>query len=302
MPYTEFICPDGCKCKIEDCLQGCRLADKINPETGSHWVAGGRCLSRQTLAAIAEQREWTGKPSTTQLLKGTREAYLELTEEYAINPKDHLFMLHGTKVHEGLEAHTDGDALAEVRLDDGVSTGAFDYFDEEPCEEEGHGYLYDHKTYGSYKAAKVLGLRSVKELVGYYKNGKPKYRTVIKSDGVHSRLDLAIQLNDYRMKIEKCLGKVVDKMLCEIIVRDGNTYMAKNRGVTENGYLVPVNRISDKWVERYMKKKAGDLKKAMKEKKLPPPCRPSEVWGGRKCGSYCAVREFCTGCPYAKEK
>lgn len=301
MPYTEYICPDGQTCKIEDCLKACRLRGKINPETGLPYCPGGRCLSRQTLLAIADQREWTGKPSTTQLLGGTREAYLKLTENYAINPKDSLFMLHGTKVHGVLENYTDEQALSEIRLDDGVSTGAFDYYDEAECEGENRGYLYDHKTYGSYKAAKVLGIRVEKELVGKYKNGKPKYRNVVKHDGPKHRLDLAIQLNDYRMKLKKCLGKDVDKMLCEIIVRDGSTYMANGRGITENGYLVPVNKISDHWVELYMKEKARRLSKALEEKKCPPPCRPSEVWGGTKCKGFCPVRQFCKNCPYDKE-
>ncbi len=60
-------------------------------------------MSLQTLRNISDQRKWTGKPSTTQLLKGTREVYLELTQQYHISPKDSVFMLFGTEVHGGLE-------------------------------------------------------------------------------------------------------------------------------------------------------------------------------------------------------
>lgn len=87
-----------------------------------------RCLSKRTLIALADQREWTGTPSTTQLLAGTRENYLKITKEYAIDPKSSLFMLHGTKVHDYLEKYTDDEGISEVRLDDGTSTGAFDYY------------------------------------------------------------------------------------------------------------------------------------------------------------------------------
>jgi hypothetical protein len=82
-------------------------------------------------------------------------------------------------------------------------------------------------------------------------------------------------------------------MVCEIIVRDGNTFMATNRGISDNAYLVPVNKISDKWISRYMNKKSNDLINAMKNKKLPPPCKPRECWGGNKCEKFCAVNKYC---------
>ena len=298
MPYSKFICPDKCEIPIEDCLKRCRLKGVINPSTGQLYCPADRCLSRRTLQAIAQQREWNGKPSTTQLLNGTREVYLMLTHDYAVDPQNFVFALNGTKVHANLEGNTDGNAITEMRLDDGVSTGAFDYFDEEASAKEGHGYLYDDKTYGSFKVANILGIYSVDVPTGTVyktgaKKGKPKTRKEFRYDGAKDRLDLAIQLNDYRMKIEKCLGKTVDKMICEVLVRDGNTFMATGRGVTQPSYLVPINRISDRWVSRYMKYKADALLKALETKKMPPPCRYNETWGGRKCMGYCAVSQYC---------
>lgn len=295
MGYSRYICPDGVEVKIDECLTECRLKGQVNPETGDLYCPAGRCLSRRTLNALADQREWTGIPSTTQLLNGTREAYLKIVKDYAINPRESLFMLHGSKVHDYLEKYTGEDEMSEVRLEDGVSTGAFDYW----TSEDG-GTLYDLKTYGSYKAAKVLGLEEVKIPTGaFYKNGNPKYRKVFKKGGRHDRMDLAIQLNDYRTKIESQLNKPVKNMVCEIIVRDGNTYMAAQRGITEPGYLVPVNKISDCYVKAYMKKKADALKHALETNEMPPPCKPRERWGDRKCSSYCPVKEFCD---YGKEK
>lgn len=293
MPYTKYICPDGHEVGIDECLIECRLANKVHPISGEPYCPAGRCLSKRTLIALADQREWSGIPSTTQLLSGTRENYLKITHDYAIDPKSYLFMLHGTKVHDYLEKYTDDEGISEVRIDDGVSTGAFDYYSS-----ENGGTLYDNKTYGSWKVAKVLGLYTKRVPTGeVYKTGankgKPKYKNQIFSGGAKHRLDLAIQLNDYRMKIEKELKKPVNNLVCEVIVRDGNTYIAQQRGITEAGYLVPINKISDRWVERYMKKKASDLLHALETKTIPPPCRHSETWGGMKCERYCNVAQFC---------
>ena len=289
MPYTRYICPDGQEVKIEECLKACRLEGQVNPDTNELYCPAGRCLSLRTLRAIADQREWTGTPSTTQLLNGTREAYLKITQDYSINPRESLFMLHGTMVHDYLEKYTGNGEISEERLSDGVSSGAFDFYSP-----ENGGTLYDLKTYGSFKTAKVLGLQEVKIPTGaLFKNGNPKYRKVFVVGGRKDRLDLAIQLNDYRTKIESELKLPVSNMVCEIIVRDGNTYMATQRGVTEPGYLVPINRISDNWVKAYMNRKASDLKKALETNTLPPPCRPRERWGGRKCENHlCFVQQF----------
>lgn len=288
MPYTSYFCPDGGQIKIEDCLKECRLKGKMNPITGMDYVPCGRCLSIPTLRAVSEQRSWTGKPSTTQLLRGTREAYLTLTREYAIDPKSMMFALHGTNTHARLEDGMSEEDLGEQRLDDGVSTGAFDYY----SDEDG-GTLFDYKTYSSYVCGKYMGIGSRKELIGHYKNGKPRFQSVRTYGNAKHDLDLAIQLNDYRMKIQKVLKKPVANMVCEMIVRDGGTYMAKNRGVDDTAYLIKVGKISDIWVERYMKRKANDLISALETGRMPPPCRPHECWHGRKCRDFCPVNMYC---------
>ena len=288
MPYTSFLCPDGGKIKIEDCFKECRLVGKINPVTGMPYVPCGRCLSLPTLREVSNQRDWTGKPSTTQLLRGTREAYLMLTKDYAIDPKSMMFALHGTHVHANLENGMSSDELGEQRLDDGVSTGAFDYYD--PVTRT----LYDYKTYSSFVVAKYLGIQSKKVLVGHYKNGKPRYKTIYTSGNVKHDFDLAVQMNDYRMKIEKILKLPVDKMVCEMIVRDGNTYIANSRGVYDTAYLVEVGKISDNWMHKYMQKKANELLSALDTNVVPPPCKPHERWSGdNKCKKFCPVSKWC---------
>jgi hypothetical protein len=278
MPYTKFICPDGAEVPIEDCLEKCRMKD----------IPCGRCLSLPTLRCVAKQREWTGVPSTTQLLRGTRESYLIITKDYSIDPKSMMFALHGTNTHSVLEDGVDEEGIAEQRLDDGISTGAFDYWSP-----ENGGTLFDYKTYGSYVVAKSLGIGTKKVSDGFYKNGKPKTKTVFTYGNTKHMFDLSVQMNDYRIKIKKCLGKDTKNMVCEMIVRDGNTFMANNRGITENAYLVKVNKISDLWIRKYMTRKAEDLQKALTFNELPKPCNNRECWGGRKCKDFCTVNKFC---------
>lgn len=288
MPYTRFICPDGGEIPIEDCLKKCRLQEKINPVTGDYYVPCGRCLSAPTLRKLSKQREWTGKPSTTQCLRGTREAFLTITKDYAVDPKSMMFALLGTQTHANLEDGMGESDLGEQRLDDGISTGAFDFYSP-----ENGGTLFDYKTYGSYVVAKTMGMGTQKVQVGWYKNGKPRYKSVITHGNAKHMFDLAVQMNDYRMKIQKVLNKPVANMVCEIIVRDGNTYMATNRGITENAYLVPVGKISDHWMKLYMEKKSNDLIKAVETGKMPPPCKCRESWHGRKCKDFCPVNKYC---------
>ena len=291
MSYSRFICPDKQVVKIEDCFNSCRIKD--NKEL----VPGGRCLSLRTLHAVADQRVWIGIPSTTQLLRGTREAYLTIISDYAVDPQKMLFALAGTKAHATLDKYTPEGCMAEERLFDGISSGAFDFYD--PAD---GGTLYDVKTYGSYAVAKTIGIREIYVHDGFYKTGEKKgqnkWKKQIAFDGRKRRFDLAAQLNDYRIKLKKCKGVYTQQMICEIIVRDGGTYLATGRGVTQNGYLVPINKISDQWVERYMLAKRDALLSALETGVMPKPCNPRERWQDKngkctKCINFCSVNKFC---------
>lgn len=297
MPLTKFKCPDGQEIPVEECLKGCRLKGAINQFTGEPYCPSGRCLSRRALQSIANTREWKGTPSTTQLLRSPCENYLEITTDYAIDPIQQVFALFGTQVHAQLEANTPEGGTSEVRLKDDVSSGQFDFIDAEG-KPEGHVSLYDTKTYGSYVAAKVLRIQAHEKSNGTYKNGKPRKIKFFTRDGMFGHMDLPIQLSDYADKIEEKLGVKVDDINVEIIVRDGNTYIATSRGVTEPYYLVPIHRISTHWVKAFMKARAERLKKALDTGIVPPPCSYRDSWEGRKCESYCNVRD---NCPYAQD-
>lgn len=284
MPYSQFICPDGKKCDIKECLKQCRLYGDFEAE---------RCLPIPTLLAVAEQREWKDKPSTTQLINGTRETFLRITKDYAVLPEDMIWAIFGTGVHKVLEEHTPQERfICEERFHDDYSSGIPDLYDKES------GFLYDYKTYGSYKTAKVMGLKKIRIPIldeqgkqRKYGNGRPMFdnQFII---GRKSRADLAYQLNDYRCKLE-AHGNLVHKMVTQILTRDGGTYIAKDRGINKNACTVIVNKISDRWIKLYMKTKAERLKHALETGEMPPPCNHRETWGGLKCERFCQVWEYC---------
>ena len=280
MPAKWFICPDGQQCDITDCLTGCRIADQL---------PAGRCLSLRTLRLIAEQREWTGIPSTTQLLKGTREAYLELVTDYALDPQDELWRVNGTKVHKLLEQYHDN-ALGEERLYDEVCSGQFDFYDPDSKT------LFDSKTWGSYKIMKAQGLQQIEVDTGEVyktgaKKGKPKTRKEWVEGGEPDLFNEEIQMNDYRMKLEAA-GFPVERMFIESLCRDGNTYMARQRGIEQVGVLIPIRRLPDEEVAAYLTAKKQRLDAALNGAR-PKACNDYERWDGRKCERYCRVREAC---------
>jgi hypothetical protein len=224
---------------------------------------GDRCLSLPTLRLIGEQRAWNGKPSTTQLLKCSREAYIEIMyDDLEMYPQDAMFRILGSKAHLSLEKYTPSE-LAEERLEDTESSGAFDLYDPESRT------LYDYKTWGSYKVQQALGLKVKEVETGeVYKSGvnkgKAKTKKVIEK-GEPDMFDVEMQLNDYRIKLEAA-GFPVENMIVESIVRDGSTFIAASRGITQNAYLIPVRRLNDEEVKTYFRAKSELLLIAIEKK------------------------------------
>ena len=287
MPARWFSCPAGVV-EIEECLTQCPISEQL---------PAGRCLSLRTLRSISHQREWKGKPSTTQLIKGTREAYLEIVTDYAVDPQDRLFMVHGSRGHGYLEQFVGTNELSEERLHDLISSGMFDFYDPESES------LFDSKFWGSYKVNKALGRYQKEVETGEYykrdgknaKKGDPKTRMEWFEGGVRHVFSEAIQLNDYRIKLEEVLpeGYQVKSMFIEALVRDGGLMVAGMRDIRQNGVLIPVNRISDHRIRKYMAKKAERLHHALETGETPNRCNKRESWSGRKCEKYCNVREAC---------
>ena len=279
MPLTRYICPDGQQIKIASCYEKCRM--------------GMRCATLPALLSIGRQRPWTGTPSTTQLIKGTREAFLEITKEYAASPDSFAFAFIGTKAHARLEKNEAINHLMEERLEEDGISGMFDLYGEE----EGIRTLADSKVSGSYRIARAIGLKEVEEEVPgeVFRSGPRKGQPKTVKKIVQGEPDLgewALQINHYRQLLES-KGFPVDRMILQAIVRDGGTYLAKKRGVTRNIYLIDVPPLADAVVTDFFHAKRDALLSALDMDTIPPICSEDERWQDRKCAEYCRVAEFC---------
>lgn len=287
MPATKFICSDGAEIPVLKCLNKCRQKE--------------RCMFLPTLRAIAKTVDrGIQEPTVTELIAGVRETYLKKTTNYAIDPQKTLYALQGQAVHTLNENCTEGEILSEVRLKDAITSGKFDMYGKILDEEE--GVLGDLKVTSSYKLMKALGIYKVDVPTGEIfktgaRKGEPKTRKELRYDGVHHVMDWAIQLNYYRMLLEQA-GFTVKRMVIEALCRDNSLRIASERGIDQAVYLIPINRISDRWLTRYFAAKAQRLQEAMETKKLPPVCSARERWHNRKCLDYCDARQHC---PYAQE-
>lgn len=287
MPAKFFICSDGSEIPISNCLASCHLSS--------------RCMFLPTLRAVAKSLDrGLTDPTVTELITGTRETYLKKTMEYAVNPQDILYALHGSALHTINESHTEGNMLTEIRLKDDITSGKFDLYGE--ILDQDDGVLGDIKVTSSYKIMKALGKYKVDVPTGEtyksgLKKGEPKYRKEWKSDGLRGIGDWAIQINYYRILLQQ-QGMTVNKMIIQAMCRDNSLRTASERGIDQAIYLIPVNKISDRWIHRYMRYKARTLKYALTTKTLPPVCSAKERWHNRKCLDFCQVADHC---PYGQK-
>jgi len=290
MSLKYFICPSGQKVQIKDCLSKCHKSE-------------GRCLSLPTLMEIADTRPWTGSPSTTELLNGTRLSFLQITKNYAVSPYERAFALLGTQHHRRLEKIAEKiNALSEERLQGEVS-GILDLLVPDEMASDERYILMDYKTSGSFKVAKALGLvrRKVPDPSGevyktsgkWGKAGDTKMVTIYEPDeSVVDMWDWELQVNNYRLMVQAC-GFPVSKMVIQATVRDGGTMVAQNRGIVENIYLIPVQRLADSYVQDYFSTKRVALLSALETGRMPAKCNSKENWDGKRCEGFCPVKEFC---------
>lgn len=283
----NVICPDEQRCSVEQCMTKCRMAQ--------------RCVPYVYAAVASRQRKWDGIPSVTQLLNGTRESYLRITRDYDIDLRDSAFMLLGTSAHKLLEdinsqQLSEHIVAREKHLEYNGIQGTFDLIEKWGDDT----VLIDHKTFGSYVVAKMLGL--VEEKVPksdgsgapLTKGGKVVYekRYVYNKDAV-DKFEYQMQLNMYRIMIKNCLDINITKMYNFIIVRDGGTFIATNRGIDEKVYLVLQEFLPDDFVLSYFEHKKEALLKALETNEMPPLCDQRENWGFRKCELFCSVSSYC---------
>ncbi len=284
MSLEGFYCPDSEKVTVQDCLKQCRL--------------GERCLTLPTLKLISKEREWNGVASTTQLLQGTMEAWLKITQPYYIYPKSRAFMLAGTWHHKALE-----DVAKELGLPSEVALSVDrDIFDLVEASDEGL-VITDYKLWGSYHIVKALGITAVGKIPdpsgaiyqksgAWGKAGSPKMiNSFARVPDNADMWETELQLNNYRVKL-KAFGISIARMQVQATVRDGGLAVAISRGVTENIYKIPVRFLPDIDVAKYFFNKNFNLHQAL-EYGWTEPCSSRESWDGRKCAEYCDVWEYC---------
>lgn len=268
MPLTTFLCPDGIKRPVKQCLEKCPRKE-------------GRCLALSHLTYIGtSQREWEGQSSVTQLIKPTRLAWLEIVKDYSVNPDDMAFMMYGTLHHRRLEAiNKKLEGLSEQKIIGEIS-GTLDRL--EPDElHDGYYKLLDYKLVGAYSVAKALGLQQ--------KNG---------DTADPDMLDWELQLNKYRMLLEADpkLAPLfpISRLLIQATIRDSGLRQIKSLELPCRMPMIPVRKLEDDFVTEYFTSKDLDLHKALSSGVMPPMCSYNGRWGGRRCQKqYCFVHYFC---------
>lgn len=290
MPAKWFACPDYGTIEIERCLKtgGCRMEE--------------RCATLPYLRAIAFDRKWKGvSPSSAG--NGPRLLYLKAVMNYTINPQDRVWALLGTGTHDklALEKYT-GNVLAEEKLSDEQMGGIADALEEDE-NAPGCYILSDYKTWGSYKVATAIGKyqEEVNEededgnpiLLKSGKNkGKPKTKKVTMIDPKKADLgNEELQLNRYRIFYEQA-GFPISRMQIQAIPRDGNTFIAKSRGIDKNIYIIPIERLPDQEVLYFYENLQAEVDDAFRTD-WTRICSDHESWEKRRCENYCEVAEFC---------
>ena len=286
--FTELVAEDVARVSFADALERGALSD-LYPVT--------------YLRMCAESRTWKGKPSTTQLMKGTRQAFLEIKKYFGVDPDSMAFAILGTRSHAFLESFEPD--TAEIRLESDDMTGITDLL-----ELVGDAYiLSDYKTWGSFPVGKAIGLAM--KPVPLVENGAPvllksgprkgQPKTVRKPVSVEPDLkDVTLQLNNYRRMARVWLDsqgdkRPIKKLRVFAIVRDGGTRTATaDRGITHLTYSIDVPIISDEELDAFFIPKKNSLLTALSTDTLPPACSTYEAWDGRKCDGYCPVSSFCS--------
>lgn len=233
--------------------------------------------------------------SVTELLEGTRAAYLKKTAEYALDPQKRLSALLGSGIHAIHEDHAYGDISSEVRLYGEHCSGKYDLYG---AVLDDDATLADIKTASAAKISRALGYYKADVPTGEVfksgpRKGQPKSKKEWHTGGVRHLLDWAVQINAYRILLE-AEGLPVSRMVIQAIVRDSGARAENEQNLDRAAYIIPVNKISDRWVQRYLNLKAVSLELALKHGITPPPCRPRERWSGdRKCLEFCDVADYC---------
>jgi len=285
MPLRGFKYPDGSTVSITDIKKGNVDIERMQ-------------VSLPTLLHMSSDRDPNRKPSTTELIQGTCQSYLQRTQDYYIYPDDNAFSLAGTLHHLKLEESSSVlDRLgSEITVESNGITGTVDLYDKDTKT------LIDYKFSGSYKIAKCLGVQVrhghhptevYKKSGRWGKAGTPRRVKEFYIDKDTADMeDWGWQVNFYRYLLEQN-GYPVDSMYVQATVRDAGLQIARERGIDKNIYMIEVPYINDEHLLDMFETKRDALLLSLDNEELPDKCTDEETWNGVKCKSYCSVRDIC---------
>lgn len=316
MPIVGGILRDGTKVFTEDFFNG-KCPDPGFPLT--------------YIKAVLTGREWDGKPHVTGLLTGTREYYLKNVSKYFVDLDAAILAMAGTKFHENMEDDTDltefnvgiagvqgtMDYLEEFPWD--KTLGIVDY--------KLVGSFKMTKWFGITK--RPVPVHDQYGNPEFYKTGARKGQPKMKnehfvSEEAKDQFDYTMQVNIYRLAVEAMLSskewqakhpekahmfdKKIDRMRIFFAIRDSGI----NHDFTFKSFFENCKKMDDETIKSFIEEKSRPLLSAMANWKAeledaetsqdrlmaafnncPAMCSARETWGGKKCTSYCDVREAC---------
>jgi hypothetical protein len=289
MPLKGFKYPDGGIVSTIDIKKGDVDIERMQ-------------VSLPTLLHMSKDRDPDRKPSTTELIQGTCQSYLQRTQDYYIYPDDNAFSLAGTLHHLKLEESSSVvDRLgSEITVESNGITGTVDLYDKDTK------MLIDYKFSGSYKIAKCLGIQAkygyhptevYKKSGRWGKKGTPRRVKEFYIDKDTADMeDWGWQVNFYRYLLEQN-GYPVDSMYVQATVRDAGLQVSRERGLDKKIYMIEVPYINNEHLLDMFTVKRDALLLSLDNEELPDKCTDEETWNGTKCKSYCSVRDIC---PYNK--
>lgn len=253
MPLTSFKCEAGIV-PVKDCLKSCPKGD--------------RCLSLATLHEIGKPKGYAGsKFSTTLLLQPTRIAFIQLTQDYHIEPKEQAYLLAGTYHHKRLEAvakKVEG-LKAELSIPDYEITSTLDNLEPDALNPDSF-ILWDYKFVGTYSIVKMI-------------------------NGDYNGYDW--QLNHYRTQAER-LGIKISRMFIQYTARDLTPRMAAEFKDTIKSKIdkLEIPKYPNDTVLEYFDVRREALQMALARNEMPEIC-DNRYSGDSKCKNYCSVNYLC---------
>lgn len=341
MSLKYFICPDNQKIEIKDCFAkgGCRMGERCATRSYLQLVSRerpwtGRASTTQLIQGTLQAFLKLTKPYAISpddrafMIHGTKSHKNLENQEDEYSVLEQIFNRYYCNVcqKEFDREYTNGKADLKCphcgssdikQIQD--TTGMSDVIEVE----QGQIIMTDYKTSGSYKVAKAMGFVTVEEPIEgeVFKSGPRKgqqkmRKVLVRRPEAEDRWEWELQLNKYRIEAERRLPEIlaklninlpgktkIDEIRIQCCVRDGNTYIARSRGVFRNVYYFKINIMPDEEVLSYFAQKKHALDTALKQKRWTQYCTPKENWDGLKCSRYCEVAEFCPlGQMYKKHK